>query len=92
MIKKIGSVLLVVAVMAGCATDGDVQRGKAADYNAQLGLNYMAQGKDELAMDKLKKALEFNPKQVSAHHYMAELYRRLGRPKEADEHYRGTAI
>ena len=85
------SVVLIGFVLAGCAGQSErdgVDTAKAAQFNAELGLRYMVQGKDELAMEKLQRALEFNPDLAIAHHYMAELYRRLGKKGEADTHYR----
>lgn len=61
---------------------------KAAELNADLGLRYMMQGKNELAMQKLRRALEYNSDSVEAHHYIAELYRRVERPDDADRHFR----
>ncbi len=85
------SVVLIAFVLGGCASQAErdgVDTRKAAQFNAELGLRYMVQGKDEMAMEKLKRALEYNPDLAIAHHYMAELYRRLGKADDADEHYR----
>lgn len=59
-----------------------------AQWNAELGAGYLQQGQLERAMVKLRKSLRQNPKLGDAHHYMAELYRRLGEKKSADRHYR----
>lgn len=90
MIRGILLVLLVGAV-AGCAsTAGDRQfdAEKAAKANAELGLRYMLQGKNDIALEKLQRALSYDDESAAAHHYMAELYRRLGEQDKADEHYR----
>ncbi len=91
--SRLRGVLLVslLAVLAGCATEtefGTVDSKKAAQLNAQLGLNYMVQGKNEMAMDKLQKAVEYDSHNIAAQHYLGELYRRLGKNDEADEHFR----
>jgi type IV pilus assembly protein PilF len=91
--KKI--VLLVCVsltlILSGCSST-EVREGvdehKAAEANAKLGLQYMLQGNDEVAMEKLKRALKYDSSYGPAHHYIAELYRRLGRSDKADEHYR----
>ena len=84
------AVLVVGLLLSACANQ--LQReaadpGKAAQYNAELGLNYLEQGRYDLAMEKLKRAIEYNPDLAIAHHYIAELYRRLNKPREAEKNY-----
>lgn len=82
---------LSVMVLSGCSGNPSregLDLTKAAEANASLGLRYMQQGNYELAMKKLQKALSFDNRYGPAHHYLAELYRRLGKYDEADEHYR----
>ncbi|WP_127476187.1 type IV pilus biogenesis/stability protein PilW [Sulfurivermis fontis] len=86
--------LSALALLSGCA--GTPERDttdfkKAAQLNAELGLNYMVQGKNELAMEKLLKAVEYDDDSVEAHHYIAELYRRLERKDKAGEHFQRAA-
>jgi len=82
--------LALFSLQTGCSSNS-VQEGvnaeKAAQANAQLGLRYMMQGEYEVAMTKLKRALEYDPNHVAANHYIAELYRRVGRNDDAEEHY-----
>lgn len=78
-------------LFTGCTTEivrpgADLE--KAAEANAKLGLGYLRQGNFELAMSKLTKALKFDEDNAKAHHYMAELYRRLGEVPKADKHYK----
>ena len=85
---------LLAAVLTLCACntsnvrDGDSQASRAASVNVQLGAGYMNQGKNELALSKLKRALEDDPKLPSAHYVIAILYERLGEFDKADTHYR----
>lgn len=86
--------LSAFALLAGCA--GTAERDttdfkKAAQLNAELGLNYMVQGKNEMAMEKLLKAVEYDDESVEANHYIAELYRRLERKDKAAEHFMRAA-
>ncbi len=88
------ALLLVLALLGGCA--GAPERDttdpkKAAELNSELGLRYMVQGKNELAMEKLLKAVEYDSRSVNAHHYLAELYRRLERKDKAAEHFSRAA-
>jgi len=82
--------LSLFLVLGGCSSspvrDG-VNTDKAAQANAELGLRYMMQGEYEVAMTKLKRALSYDSDHVAANHYIAELYRRLGRNEDAEEHY-----
>jgi type IV pilus assembly protein PilF len=82
----------MTAAAAGCSTTatGPMQSNPqtAAHLNAELGLAYMEQGNNEEALKKLKHALELNPDSASANHYIAELYRKLGKTREAETHYR----
>jgi len=91
--KKVLLVMfLATAVMlGGCSSTPEregVQPEKAAAANAELGLRYMLQGNNELAMTKLKRSLEYDSHYVPAHHYLAELYRRLDRDEDAEKHYK----
>jgi len=85
-------ILAVMVAATGCSTTetGVLQSNPqtAADLNAELGLAYMEQGKNEEALKKLQHALELNPDSANANHYIAELYRKLGKNPEAEEHYR----
>ena len=80
----------MLAVVGCTTTNGPMESNpqNAADLNAQLGLAYMEQGNNEEALKKLQHALDLNPDSASANHYIAELYRKLGKNREAEEHYR----
>lgn len=81
---------LLVFGLSGCSTtttQPDVDKARAAQVNAELGLSYMLQGDMEIAMEKLQRALEFDSRYSPAHHFLAELYRRLNRMGDAERHY-----
>lgn len=93
MMKRIALLMhLFAAMLLGGCSSTSVREGvdteKAAQANADLGLRYMMQGNYEVAMQKLNHALTFEPHHVPTHHYLAELYRRLERYEDADEHFR----
>lgn len=73
---------------ASAATD---EKRSAANIHMQLGQRYMEQGKYDYAMEKLLRALEYDPNSVDAHTVIAVLYERLGDPKRAEQHYRRAA-
>lgn len=83
--------LMTGLLLAGCSSTPsreNVDTKKAAEANAELGLQYMLNGHYEVSMEKLKTALDYDSDSVNANHYMGELYNRLGRPDDADKYYR----
>lgn len=91
---RVGRIALAMALLAlgACVSSGgglpEGHPHEAAQLNAQMGLQYMEQGSDELAMEKLERALKLDPNSADANHYMALLDVKLGKNKEAEEHYR----
>jgi type IV pilus assembly protein PilF len=85
--KKIVFVLAAAVLLSACSTM-QTRDPRSAQLNAELGLRYMLQNQNELALEKLNRALEQDPDSAVAHHYVAELYRRLGESEDADRHYR----
>ena len=81
-----GSVLLMSACVSEPQRESE-DINDASDYNAQLGLAYINQGRYDIAQSKLKKAIEQNPDNAVAQHYIAELYRRLGEFDQAQTHF-----
>lgn len=91
-------VLSVALGLLGCQTTSNQseknspeEKAKLAQINTQLGLAYMRDGENELALKKLQKALKVNPKDPDAHNAMGLLHARLGEVKEAEESFK-TAI
>ena len=73
------------------ASDPDNPKTKIARDNTALGLGYMQQGKLEVALEKLQKALAADPRHVDAHTVIAVLFERIGDNVHAEEHYRRAA-
>ena len=67
------------------------ERAEAARVHTELGQKYMQQGKLEIALDNLNKALAYDPDYANAHTVIAVLYERIGDVKQAEEHYRRAA-
>ncbi len=95
--KKRCRVLVVISLLlslAACTSDAirkKIDAEHSAEINARLGLAYMQQGSFEIALEKLQRAIRQDPEQVAAHHYIAELYRQLKSPDDAQFHYK-TAL
>lgn len=77
--------------LSGCATtingNPTPKPKDAAKYNARLGAEYLRKGRMKLANEKLKKALEQNPRSADAHHYFAVLQQALGQKDKAQKHF-----
>jgi type IV pilus assembly protein PilF len=88
--KRLALIYMLLTILNGCTTERSVEPAdaeRAADLNAQLGLGYMQQGRYDVAMQKLDKALKFNPKNSQAHLIKAELHRRVKEFSKAKDHY-----
>jgi type IV pilus assembly protein PilF len=92
-----GLVALLTALLAACASGGIKQddaatrNEDAARIHTELGQKYMQQGKLELALDKLKKALSFDDNYADAHTVIAVLYENIGKLDLAEQNYRRAA-
>lgn len=95
--RAVALTLLTAAALAGCVTTdaaGNIQRkaepnlAEAAQLNTQLGIDYMRKGQDELALEKLQRALVQNPNLALAHSSLGFLYARRGEFEAAERHYR----
>ena len=64
------------------------KRQDAAQIRVELGQRYMQQGKLELALENLQKALQYDDNYVDAHTVIAVLYERIGNVEEAGKHYK----
>ena len=60
----------------------------AARIHTELGQQYMANGELQSALEKLNKALQFDPDYAPAHTVIAVLYERINNLPEAELHYR----
>jgi type IV pilus assembly protein PilF len=90
MIRLMFAVMVMFSMLGGCTTErvgGAVDAERAAEANTQLGIGYMQQGRYDVAMKKFEKALDHDPKNALAHHYKAELHRRLKQYDQAKDHY-----
>lgn len=95
-----GLAVVLAAALAGCASSGgngmkkesaESKRQDAARVNTDLGQQYMRQGRLELALEKLNRALEFDSGYVDAHTVIAVLYETINDPVKAGEHYKRAA-
>lgn len=90
--------LLILNLLNACASstvqnfkDENYVPNKVADINLQLGVEYMRRGRNDIALNKLQKALKLDPQYAKTHNALAVLYERLGLANEAKQHYQ-TAL
>ena len=93
-------VALARATLGGCGPSATApikkqnvksERTEAARIHTELGQKYLQQGKTEVALEKLNKALQFDPDYVDAHTVIAVLYESINDLPKAEEHYRRAA-
>lgn len=93
-LPAVAAALISIASLAGCMTAstlGDprlTSDEKAAQANLNLGAAYLRDGKPQLALEKLQRALDQNPRLAEAHSTIALAFDQLGQPEEAEKHYR----
>jgi len=80
-----------------CVTSSNGTRAPSSDdaavANLNLGVGYLRQGRADLALESLERALELDPRLVDAHSSIAIAYDQLGNAAEAERHYqRATAL
>lgn len=92
MISRYVLVLFCSCVLLACTSTQQVKRAvslkRAAVINVQLGLGYIAQGRMDLAKEKLDKALEQDSSLPNAHAAYGLLMSRLGKAKDAEKHFK----
>lgn len=94
MLRALG-IAAFCAVIGACQSSGGTRvhdsdaekREDAAHIRVELGQQYLKQGKLELALENLQKALQYDDKFVDAHTVIAVLYERIGNVEEAGRHY-----
>ncbi len=88
--------ILAGGLLAGCATtmtdtastQPHTPPSRAVSLQIQLGIAYMQEGNFELAMKRLKRALELDPDSADVHNAIALLYQRLNQNEDAERHFR----
>lgn len=85
--NKLSFLILFSLMLGACQSQTQLNSERASSINANLGLRYMQSGDNKSAMAKFEKALQQNEENANAHHYLAELYRRLDVSEKASVHY-----
>jgi type IV pilus assembly protein PilF len=94
MIKRFLIVIAFLIFLNACAStgidsDGQTSAGRqAAEVNTSLGREYMNRGQLEIALEKLKRAVNADPGYAPAHTVLAVLYEQIREPELAEKHYK----
>ena len=83
--KSLGLIALFISLSA--CTGTAVKEHQASEYNSELGIRYLQQGRLKLADEKLRKALAQNPNSAQANHYFALLQQQLGSNNQANSYF-----
>ncbi|MEE9310123.1 MAG: type IV pilus biogenesis/stability protein PilW [Cocleimonas sp.] len=84
---SMSTLLFLLFTLTACG-GGGVKKAEASDYNSELGVRYLQQGRLKLADEKLRKSLAQNPNSAQSNHYFALLQERLGLNDKADLHFK----
>lgn len=86
--------LFLSLLLSACSSAGQTRTGeksdsrKAAETNAALGRQYFDRKQYEIALEKLKRAVAFDPTYAPAHTMLGVLYETLGAINKAGEEYK----
>ena len=77
-----------ISVLAGCQRaevlkKAEVDRGKLAEVNTQLGIEYIQKGALDVGLERLKRALDADPNYIDARNTLGLLYGNLGQYEDA---------
>lgn len=75
---------LCAALLAAAAVGADIDKGKAADANLNLGIAYLKNSNLPLAKEKLERSRDQNPRSGPVHGALGLLYARMGDDAKAD--------
>jgi len=83
-------------VQAGCVTEGVIRAEPASDeeqaeVNLALGVGYLEEGRPDLAIEALLRAVDAEPRMPRAHSALAVAYDQNGSIDLAEEHHRRAA-
>ena len=90
-------VSLMAVLISGCETQQvrpqhesniHTQKDSPADVYVSLGVEYMNRGLNDVALEKLKRAIQVDPRSSDANNVIAVLYDRLGESSLAGVHYK----
>lgn len=89
---KRSAALLLSLLITGCVSTPSsippASDAEAAQLNLKLGIGYMEQGHYSVALEKLQRALAYNPRLAEAENALGVLYEQTDQSELAERHYR----
>ncbi len=88
---RLAALLVTFVVLQACAGGSSGERAggdSAAVANMNLGAGYLRQGRYDLAIERLQRALEQDPRLADAHSTIAIAYDQDGNAEQAEVHYK----
>jgi type IV pilus assembly protein PilF len=96
-VLRLFGISFLTALLSACATMGGGEdatgnlgverRDSPAKIYVEMGIAYMRDGRDAVALKKLRRAIEVDPESPDAHNVLAILYERLGESEQAAKYY-----
>lgn len=78
----------IATFLMACASPQQKEEDlRIAQSNVRLGIGYLEQGKINIALEKMQKALKADPDYVQAHSGIALIYQQMGEYDKARDHY-----
>ncbi len=87
------AVLLPALLLCACSSSPRIEdpaydANKLAQLNVNMAIEYMREGKNDVALNRLGAALEYDPAYPPAHGTLGVLYARLGEDAKAERHFK----
>ena len=79
--------ITLLSIVSGCEK-AEADRARLAQVNTQLGIEYIQKGDLDIALDRLKRALDADPDYVDAHNTLGLLRGNLGQYDEAERSFK----
>lgn len=89
MLFRLSVIFALSLFLAACGggVQKDIDRQKLAETQLHLAIGYLRQGRIDVSLEKLQRALEAAPDYAPAHSTIALVYQRLGDLDKAEEHF-----
>lgn len=87
-IAVLGLCLLNYACVTTTTGPAPASKEDAAVANMNLGIGYLREGRADVAIEALERAVDLNPRLAAAHSALAIAYGQLNKPETAEEHHK----